>query len=104
MSPMRAETQPAPPAAARRPSVWSLAKETVDRFFETNAPRLGAALAYYTVFSMAPLLVVVVGIAGLAYGKAAAEGQIFYQIQNLVGPEGAKMIQALLTASQKPTS
>jgi len=100
---------PQPPVAAPNAhvsttTVWRLIKEVFSRFIDNNAPRLGAALAYYTVFSMAPLLVVVVGIAGMAFGKAAAQGQIVWQIQNLVGPEGAKAIQALLTATQKPTS
>ena len=85
-------------------SVGSLIKEVLARFTDINAPRLGAALAYYTVFSMAPLLVVVVGIAGMVFGKAAAQGQIVWQIQNLVGPDGAKAIQALLADTQKPAS
>jgi membrane protein len=96
--------QTAPPPPVNSSTVWSLVKETFSRWMDINAPRLGAALAYYTVFSMAPLLVVVVGIAGLVFGRAAAQGQIVWQIQDLVGPEGAKAIQALLAASQKPSS
>jgi len=94
------------PAAPSRSclSIWALVKETFSHFFASNAPRLGAALAYYTVFSMAPLLVVVISIAGIAFGREAAQGQIVWQIQNLVGPEGAKAIQALLVATQKPAS
>lgn len=96
--------EPPEPPPVTKNTVWSLLKETFRRWMDMNAPRLGAALAYYTVFSIAPLLVVVVGIAGLVFSEAAAQGQIVWQIQDLVGPEGAKAIQALLAASQKPTS
>lgn len=85
-------------------TVWCLAKEVFNRFVDINAPRLGAALAYYTVFSIAPLLVVVVAIAGFAFGKEAVEGQIVYQIQSLVGSEGAKAIQTLLASVQQPAA
>ncbi len=67
--------------------MWQLAKETVSKWMDVNAARLSAALAYYTVFSLAPLLVVVVGIAGLAFGRAAAEGQIAAQMRGLVRAE-----------------
>jgi membrane protein len=85
-------------------SAWCLAKEVFSNFVDKNVPRLGAALAYYTVFSIAPLLVVVVGIAGLAFSKTVAQSQIVWQIQSLVGPDGGKAIQALLDATQKPAS
>src|SRR2546427_11224939 len=57
-----------------------------------DALSLGAALAYYTVFSMAPLLVLVIAIAGLVLGRAAAEGELVGQIGNLVGQAGAQAI------------
>jgi membrane protein len=77
-------------------------KETVGAWNDDNIPRLGAALAFYTLLSLAPLLVVVVAIAGIAYGKQAAEGQLFWQIRDLVGPEGARAIQGLLEGAYKP--
>jgi membrane protein len=67
-----------------------------------NAPRLGAALAYYTILSLAPLLVVVVAIAGFAFGRQAAEGQIVWQIREFVGPSGAEAIQSMLTSARHP--
>src|ERR1051325_10050798 len=85
-------------------SVWSLIRETISRWSDINAPRLGAALAYYTLLSIAPLLVVVVGIAGMFFGREAAQSQIVYQIRELVGGEGAKAIQGMLDASQRPAS
>src|SRR4051794_12529231 len=75
---------------------WETLKETVTGGWEDNAPRLGAALAFYTLLSLAPLLVVVTAIAGLTFGKEAAEGRLVAEIQDLVGPEGAHAIQALL--------
>jgi membrane protein len=65
-------------------------------FNQDNVPRLGASLAYYTILSIAPLLVVAIAIAGLVFGKEAAQGQIVAQIQGMVGDEGAKAIQAMI--------
>jgi membrane protein len=61
-----------------------------------NAPRLGAALAFYTMLSLAPLLVVIIGIAGLVFGQEAAQGQIFGQIRGMVGDQGAAAIQEMI--------
>jgi membrane protein len=83
-------------------SVWDLIKQTASNWNEIDAPRLGAALAFYTMMSVAPLLVVSIGIAALAFGREAASGQIVWQIQNLVGTEGGKAIQSLLASASKP--
>src|SRR5258708_4764861 len=83
-------------------SVWDLIKRTAASWNEINAPRLGAALSYYTVMSLAPLLVVAIGIAAIAFGRQAVEGQIVWQIQDLVGPEGGKAIQSMLASASKP--
>jgi membrane protein len=77
-------------------SIWDLIKRTASSWNEINAPRLGAALAYYTMLSVAPLLVLSIAIAGLVFGPKAAQDQIAYQIQNVVGPEGGEAIQSLL--------
>src|SRR5262249_54694036 len=71
---------------------------------EDKAPRLGAALAYYTIFSIAPLLVIVLAVAALIFGEKAAEGQIVGQIQGLVGEQGAHFIQTLLKNAHKPST
>src|SRR2546430_563499 len=67
-----------------------------------DALSLGAALAYYTVFSMAPLLVLVIAIAGLVLGRAAAEGELVGQIGNLVGQAGAQAIQDMVNRASGP--
>jgi len=64
-----------------------------------RAPSMGAAIAYYTVFSLAPILVLIVAIAGLVFGKQAAEGALFQEIAALVGPESAGAVQALIKSA-----
>src|SRR5688572_14534938 len=83
-------------------AVVEMVQATVDKWLNDNAPRLGAALAYYSIFSMAPLLLVVIAIAGLAYGREAAQGQIFDQIRDFVGPDGASAIESLLASAWTP--
>jgi membrane protein len=85
-------------------SIKSLAAETVSSWSAINAPRLGAALAFYTTLSMAPLLVFSIGIAGLVFGRQAAQGRIIAQIASLVGPQGGAVIQSLLLDSSKTSS
>lgn len=83
---------------------WDLLRSAFTEWVDDKAPRLGAALAFYTALSLAPLLVVVLAIAGLAYGQKAVEGQLVWQIQDMVGVEGAKAIQALISAAHRPSS
>src|SRR5437762_12440797 len=61
-------------------------KQTISEFSRDKVPRLGAALAYYTIFSLAPLLLIVIAIAGLVFGKDAAQGKIFEQLRGVLGP------------------
>src|SRR5258708_27700845 len=66
-----------------------------------RAPSMGAAMAYYMVFSLAPVLILVIAVAGLVFGQAAAQGAIVEQLGDLMGVEGAKALQAM-TASAGP--
>ena len=79
-----------------------LLKETVSEWLDDKAPRLGASLAFYTLLSLAPLLIVIVAVAALVYGQEAARGQLVWQIQDLVGPDGAKAIQDLIQGAYRP--
>jgi len=88
---------------ARHPVVAFL-REIVDEWQHDGALNLGAALAYYTLFAMAPLLVLVIAIAGLAFGRAAAEGEIVNQISGLMGADGAKMIEDMIARASRPAS
>ncbi|HSP35851.1 MAG TPA: YihY/virulence factor BrkB family protein [Thermoanaerobaculia bacterium] len=82
----------------------ALFKSTWTKFTEDKAPRLGAALAYYTVFSIAPLLLIAVAIAGLAFGKQAAQGQIQQQLSNVMGASTAHAINEMVVNASKPKS
>lgn len=77
-------------------SIFSLLKESFKEWQEDEALQLGAALAYYTIFSLAPMLLVVIGVAGLAFGREAVQGQLDNQIQGLVGAQGADAIQGMV--------
>jgi len=85
-------------------AAWALLKETFAAWSEDKVPRLGAALAYYTTFSLAPLLLIVVGVAALVFGEEAAQGRIVEQISGLVGEKGAEAIQAMLQSASEETS
>ena len=88
----------------RGSTVWQLLKRTFMKWNEDHAPQLGAALAYYTVFSLAPLLLIVIAIAGVVFGQEAAQGEIIGQIQGLVGEESAKAIQSMIEEARKPAA
>lgn len=75
---------------------WTLVKRAVSSWSDDRAPSMGAALSYYTVFSLAPVLVLVISIAGLAFGNDAAEGRIVGELQGLLGAEAAQVIQTML--------
>jgi membrane protein len=83
--------------------IKSLITESFDGWSEHKAPRLGASLAFYTLFSLTPLLLVMVSVVGLVFGHVAAQRQIVDQTRTFIGPQGAKAIQAILQASQNTT-
>ena len=82
---------------------WTLVKSAVSSWLDDYAPSMGAALSYYAVFSMAPLLLIVVSVAGLVFGEEAVRGELFTQLQGLMGEEGANAIQGLLASVSKPS-
>ena len=81
--------------------LWAVLKETFAGWWNDNVPRMGAALAYYTLFALAPILVVVIAVGGMAFGPEAVRGEIVEQIQGLVGRDGARAIQAILEGAAK---
>lgn len=81
--------------------VFQLLKETVQNWLADKAPRLGAALAYYSIFSLSPLLIIAIGIAGLVFGPEAARGEIVEQISQTVGEPVALALQSLLASTEK---
>jgi membrane protein len=84
--------------------LWAVLKRALSGWWNDNVPHLGAALSYYTLFSLAPILVVAISIAGLAFGAEAVRGEIVGQIDGLVGREGAMAVQAMLEGAAKPSS
>ena len=90
----------------KRPSLsewWALIKRSFSAWVDDYAPSMGAALSYYTVFSLAPVLLIVISIAGLVFGAEAARGEIFGELRGLMGVDAAKAIEDILTSVNKPT-
>lgn len=80
----------------------SLLKETSQEWINDNAMRLAAALSYYTVFSLAPLMLAAISIAGLVFGEEAATGRIFKELNTMVGPAVAASVQQMVESARKP--
>jgi membrane protein len=80
----------------------SMIREAGNEWLADQAQRLGASLAFYTLLSLAPLLVITVALAGLVFGREAASGQLAWQIQNLVGLDEARGLQAIVQSAQRP--
>lgn len=83
-------------------AIFELFRDAFKAWQDDRAPRLGAALAYYTIFSIAPLLLIAIVIAGLVFGQAAAEGTIVELIQEQVGNEAAQAIQSMIRSISDP--
>lgn len=81
---------------------WLLLKTTIEKWIAHKDARQGAALAYYSVFSVGPLMVIAVGIAGLAFGPEAARGDIQSQLSGMVGQPAAAAIDSMLASANKP--
>jgi len=84
-------------------SLWLLVKKSVSAWSDDYAPSMGAALAYYTIFSIAPLLIIVIAVAGLIFGQEAVRGEIAEQLSGLIGKEGAGAIQGLIASASAPS-
>ena len=81
--------------------VGPLLRVTVQYCYRDRAPRLGAALAYYMALSLAPSLVIMLAIAGFAFNAKTAQGDLIWQIQGMVGPEAAKLIQIIVEGAHR---
>ncbi|WP_062113356.1 YihY/virulence factor BrkB family protein [Collimonas pratensis] len=87
-----------------RRRVQAMLASTLNEWFKQRSGSKGAALAFYTLFSMAPMLILVIAIAGAVFGEQAARGEIFGQLSGLIGSTGADAIQLLLAAAHKNQS
>jgi membrane protein len=84
-------------------SSWQLLRASAQAWNDDYAASMGAALAYYTTFSLAPLLIIVIAVAGLVFGREAARGEIAVQLSGLVGVDGARTVQELLKSASRPS-
>jgi membrane protein len=96
------------PRETEQPSMFrrtaALSGEVFDQWMRDNAPRLAASLAYYTILSSAPLLVVSIALADRFFGEQAVQGQLAWEIQTLVGGDAAQAIQSILVNAHRPAS
>jgi membrane protein len=84
-------------------NIWLLTKAAVSSWVDDYAQSMGAALAYYTMLSIAPFLLIVIALAGMIFGVEAARGEIAAQLQGLMGREGAEAVQKLLESASMPS-
>jgi membrane protein len=83
-------------------TMWEIAKRSVSAWIDDYAPSMGAALAYYALFSLAPLLLLAIAVAGLVFGADAARGEVVAQLGGLLGNAGASAIEGLLKSASRP--
>ena len=104
---------PQPESAAQKPAAavpqgnwlsqqWQMIKAAVKAWVDDYAPSMGAALSYYTLFSLAPLLIIVIAVAGMVFGQEAAQGEIVAQLRGIMGEEGAVAVEGMLKAAREP--
>ena len=84
--------------------MFSLLKKTFTKWDQDNAMRLGAALSYYAVFSLSPLLIIVISIAGIVFGQEAVRGEFNHQFESFMGKEAADALQSILASSYAHSS
>lgn len=82
---------------------WSIAKAAAMQWVDHKDARLGAALSYYSVFSLGPLILIAIAVAGLLFGQDAVRGEVTSGLSGLLGESGAKAIEAMLAAANKPS-
>src|SRR2546426_5645961 len=78
--------------------IWELCKETFSEWYQDNVPRLAAVLSFYTIFSLAPTLIIVLAVAASVVGESTAQAEIMARFRYFIGPEAAR---AILAASEK---
>jgi membrane protein len=83
-------------------SAWRVVRDAATSWVDDYAASMGAALAFYTLFSIAPLLLIVISVAGIVFGESAARGEIMAQISGLVGHDSARTIESMLEGLNRP--
>ncbi|HYC87088.1 MAG TPA: YhjD/YihY/BrkB family envelope integrity protein, partial [Chryseosolibacter sp.] len=75
---------------------WLIFRQAISEFIADSGMRLSASLSYYTVFALGPVLIIIISLAGIFFGRDAVRGKLFYQINGLVGNEAAQQIQEII--------
>ncbi len=83
--------------------LFDLCRKAVTAWVDDFAPSMGAAISYYTMFSLAPLLIIVIAVAGALFGREAVQGQIAAQLSGLIGQDGATAVQGLIKSASSPS-
>ena len=76
--------------------LWQVLKKSFQGFIDDRITKMSSSLAYYTIFSMAPLLIIIISLSGLFLGREAAEGKIYTQLSNFIGPNTASQLQTMI--------
>lgn len=98
-----AKDRPGTRSSEKPQSLWQFAKTVVTQFFEDEPFQLASSLSYYSIFSLAPLLIIAIAVAGLVFGREAAQNQIVETLGGMIGQDSAKAVQDMIrNASEKP--
>lgn len=84
--------------------LWTALRRTAANWIFHDAPRLGASLAFYTILSMSPLVLLAVAIAALVFDRASAQNELLYQVEEMVGTDGRLLIAGILESAKKPAA
>lgn len=84
--------------------IWLSLQQAAANWVAHDAPRLGASLAFYTILSMSPLVLLAVAIAALVFDRAAAQNEVLYQVQGIVGTQGRVLVEGILESARQPAS
>jgi membrane protein len=85
-------------------TLFQILQATFASWNRHEAPRLGAALAFYTILSLSPLVIIVLALAGLVFSRSTAQGHILSQVQGMIGPDGGKAVESMLANAQRPAA
>jgi membrane protein len=84
--------------------LWRILRQTFSAWTKHDAPTLGAALAFYTILSLAPLVILAISMAALIFGRSAAQHELLGQVESMMGRQGSEAVKAMIEHAQKPAS
>lgn len=84
--------------------VWSILRETFSAWNEHEAPRLGASLAFYTILSLAPLVLILMAIVAMIFGHSSAQSRLLDEVESMIGHQGSEAVKGMIEQAQKPAA